>query len=153
MCQTNGGIRVDGSAEIKIKYLPGSPHLEQKEGSDWIDLYTYEDIYLPKGSFTIISLGVAMKIPDGYEAIIAPRSSTFKRWGILQTNSIGVIDNSYCGNDDIWGMPVYATFDIVIPKGTRLCQFRIQQKQPNVIFIDTDDLKTDSRGGFGSTGF
>lgn len=138
--------------QIKIKYLYGAPEIKQVDGSDWIDLYTYEDVSLAAGCFTMVSLGVAMEIPEGYEAIIAPRSSTFKHWGILQTNSIGVIDNSYCGNDDIWKMPIYATQAVSIPRGTRLCQFRIQKKQPLIGFNVVNDLKAESRGGFGSTG-
>ena len=93
-----------------------------------------------------------MKLPNGYEAHIAPRSSTFKRWGILQTNSVAVIDNSYCGDDDLWLYPVYATQPVVIPKGTRLCQFRIVEKQPKINFITVDKLGEENRGSFGSTG-
>ena len=93
-----------------------------------------------------------MKLPDGYEAHVAPRSSTFKRWGILQTNSVAVIDNSYCGDDDIWLYPVLATQAVVIPKGTRLCQFRIIEKQPKINFITVDSLGEENRGGFGTSG-
>jgi dUTP pyrophosphatase len=137
---------------IKIKYWPGSPELEKIEKGNWIDLYTYEDVTLQKGDFAIIPLGVAMKLPRGYEAIIASRSSTFKRWGVLQTNAIGVIDSEYCGNDDQWGYPAFATQAVMIPKGTRLCQFRIQESQPDIIFDAVDSLNDKSRGGFGSTG-
>lgn len=137
---------------IKIKYWPGSPELEKIEKGNWIDLYTYEDVTLQKGDFAIIPLGVAMKLPRGYEAIIASRSSTFKRWGVLQTNAIGVIDSEYCGNDDQWGYPAFATQAVTIPKGTRLCQFRIQESQPDIIFDAVDNLNDKSRGGFGSTG-
>ena len=93
-----------------------------------------------------------MQLPDGYEAIIAPRSSTFKKWGIIQANGIGIIDNSYCGDDDIWMMPVWSTREIHIPAGTRIAQFRIQKKQPVINFISVDSLGTKNRGGFGSTG-
>lgn len=137
---------------IQIKYLPDSPRLEKLEVGDWIDLYTYEDVVLFKGDSKIVSLGVCMKLPKGYEAIVAPRSSTFKRWGVIQTNGIGVIDNQFCGDDDIWGMPLYATRDVTIPKGTRLCQFRIQERQPDILFKEVDFLNDKSRGGFGSTG-
>ena len=140
------------SADIKIKYLPGSPQLEILDKGDWIDLYTYEDVSLKPGESARISLGVAMKLPDGYEAHVAPRSSTFKRWGILQTNSVAVIDNSYCGNDDIWLYPVLSTQAVVIPKGTRLCQFRIIEKQPKINFITVDSLGEENRGGFGISG-
>ena len=137
---------------ILIRYLPGSPNLEILEKGDWIDLYTYEDVSLKPGESARISLGVAMKLPDGYEAHVAPRSSTFKRWGILQTNSVAVIDNSYCGDDDIWLYPVLATQAVVIPKGTRLCQFRIIEKQPKINFITVDSLGEENRGGFGTSG-
>lgn len=144
---------VSGSfVKVQIQYLPGAAHLEKIEKGDWIDLYTYEDVTLSKGDFEIINLGVAMKLPEGCEAIVAPRSSTFKRYGVIQTNGIGVIDESYCGSDDLWGMPVYATQDVTIPKGTRLCQFRIQPKQPDILFQEVDSLSDESRGGFGSTG-
>lgn len=137
---------------IEIKYYPGSPELEKIKAGDWIDLYTYEDVALFAGDSTIIPLGVAMKLPKGYEAIVAPRSSTFKRWGVIQTNGVGVIDQLYCGNDDQWGMPVYATRNVTIPKGTRLCQFRIQKNQPDILFKEVDDLGNANRGGFGSSG-
>lgn len=137
---------------ILIRYLEGSPRLEQIDKGDWIDLYTYEDITLQEGERKYISLGVAMQLPEGYEAIMAPRSSTFKRWGILQTNSIGVIDSTYCGNDDIWMFPAYATRPVTIPAGTRICQFRIQPTQGKLHLIKTDKLDSKNRGGLGSTG-
>lgn len=138
---------------IDIRYWPGMPKLEQISKGNWIDLYTREELVLHAGDFGIAHLGVAMKLPKGYEAYIAPRSSTFKRWGIIQTNSVGIIDNSYCGNDDEWGMPFYATRDITIPKHTRLCQFRVQEAQPNnIILQEVEHLGNKNRGGFGSTG-
>lgn len=137
---------------IQIKYKEGSPHLSMTDKQDWCDLYTYEDVTLHAGDFKIVSLGISMKLPKGYEANIVARSSTFKRWGILQTNAFAVIDESYCGNDDDWGYPVYATRDVTIPKGTRLCQFRINKKQPSIVFEEVNDLKAPSRNGFGSTG-
>lgn len=137
---------------ILIRYLEGSPRLEQIDKGDWIDLYTYEDVTLQEGERKYISLGVAMQLPEGYEAIMAPRSSTFKRWGILQTNSIGVIDSTYCGNDDIWMFPAYATRPVTIPAGTRICQFRIQPTQGKLQLIKTDKLENGNRGGLGSTG-
>jgi dUTP pyrophosphatase len=93
-----------------------------------------------------------MELPRGYEAIVAPRSSTYKKYGLLQTNSIGVIDNSYNGDDDIWMMPVLAMREVWIPKGARLCQFRIQKKQPSIDFVEVESLGNNARGGFGSTG-
>jgi len=137
---------------IKVKYLAGAKPLEKIEQGDWIDLYTYEDEELYLGEHKYISLGVAMQLPLGYEAIVAPRSSTFKKWGLLQTNSIGVIDNSYCGDDDIWVFPAYATRNVKIPAGTRLCQFRIQECQPLIEFIPVDTLGNKNRGGFGTSG-
>lgn len=138
--------------DIRVKYWPGMPLLEQWDKGDWCDLYTREDVTLQPGDFKIIHLGVAMKLPEGYEAYLAPRSSTFKRWGVIQTNSVGVIDSSYCGNGDEWGMPVYATKAVTIPRGTRLCQFRIQKSQPKLNFIISTDLGETDRGGFGSSG-
>lgn len=140
------------TVNIKIHYLPGSPELEQTDWGSWIDLYVYEDITLKAGERKYISMGVAMQLPQGYEAILAPRSSTFKRYGLLQSNSIGVIDSSYNGDDDIWCMPVVATKDIYIPKGTRICQFRIQEEQPKIHFIPVSSLGNENRNGFGSSG-
>ncbi len=138
---------------IKIKYF-NKKHstITQVPGSDWIDLYTAEDEDLKAGDFKYIPLGVAMKIPDGMEAILTMRSSTYKKYGLIQTNAIGVIDNSYCGEDDEWKVPAKADRDIVIPADTRICQFRIQYKQPVVKFDNVDHLSSISRGGFGSTG-
>ena len=139
---------------ILIKYhndkLIKPENIEGK--SDWIDLRAAEDVVLKKGEFKIISLGVSMKLPDGYEAHLSPRSSTFKKWGIIQVHSVGVIDNSYSGDDDIWGLPVYATRDTEIHLNDRICQFRIMKKQDVLDFKETDHLSDNSRGGFGSTG-
>ncbi len=119
---------------------------------DWIDLRAAETVSLKQGDFRIISLGVSMKLPDGFEAHVVPRSSTFKNFGILQVNSCGVIDNSYSGTDDVWGMPVLAVRDTVIHKGDRIAQFRIIQRQPRLIFKPVESLDGPNRGGFGSTG-
>jgi len=137
---------------IDIKYLPNAHKLEQVEWGSWIDLYTYEEVSLKQGDQKYINLGISMKLPDGYEAIMAPRSSTFKNWGILQSNSIGVIDSTYCGDNDIWMFPAYATKSITIPAGTRICQFRIQQEQPTINFNKVESLGQKDRGGLGSTG-
>ena len=140
-------------AEIKIKYHNNSIVKIQKIAKgDWIDLRAAEKVELKAGEYGRVSLGISMQLPEGYEALIAPRSSTFKNWGILQPNSPGVVDNSYCGDDDIWQMPVYATRDTVIKENDRICQFRIQEKMPEVTFTEVDTLGNDSRGGFGSTG-
>jgi dUTP pyrophosphatase len=119
---------------------------------DWIDLRSAEHVVLLKGESRIISLGVSMILPDGYEAHVVPRSSTFKTWGIIQTNSMGVIDNSYSGTNDIWKFPCFATRDTEILFNDRICQFRIMQKMPGIRFIESDVLKDLDRGGFGSTG-
>lgn len=138
--------------EIKIRYHADILPLEKTEKGDWIDLRAAEDVELKAGDFKIISLGVSMKLPDGYEAVIIPRSSTFKHWGILQTNHFGLIDNSYCGDDDIWMFPALAFKDTVIHKNDRICQFRIQKKMEVVEFETVDKLDSVSRGGFGSSG-
>lgn len=139
--------------EIKIKYHNKDlDKVEKIAVGDWIDLRAAETVELKAGDFKIISLGVSMKLPTGYEAHIVPRSSTFKKWGILQTNHMGVIDNSYSGDNDIWGMPVYAMRDTEIKMNDRICQFRIVKKQPKVKFTEVDHLKGKDRGGFGSTG-
>lgn len=138
---------------IRIQYLDETiPRLEYIGGkSDWIDLRAAETVMLQKGEFRLIHLGVAMKLPEGFEAHIAPRSSTFKNWKILQTNSVGVIDSSYCGKDDWWKLPVYATEDVTIEKGSRIAQFRILENQPKINFVE-EALGEKNRGGFGSTG-
>ena len=137
---------------IDVKYLPGAHEIEQVDWGSWIDLYTYEDVTLRQGDQKYINLGIAMKLPDGYEAIMAPRSSTFKNWWILQSNSIGVNDSTYCGDNDIWMFPAYATKNIVIPAGTRICQFRIQEEQPEINFNSVETLGEKDRGGLGSSG-
>lgn len=145
---------IPASAErILIKYHADIEPLKYIDGkSDWIDLRAAEDVELKKGQFKLISLGVSMKLPEGYEAHIVPRSSTFKNFGIIQTNHEAIIDNSYCGNEDIWKYPVYALRDTVIHKNDRICQFRIMKNQPKIHFKEVDDLDGKSRGGFGSTG-
>lgn len=141
------------SKVIEIKYFDDEiEKIKKIDKGDWIDLRAAEEVELKAGEFKLISLGIGMKLPDGYEAHIAPRSSTFKTWGILQTNSVAVIDNSYCGENDIWKYPVYATKDVTIHKNDRICQFRIVKKQPSIEFIEVAHLEENSRGGFGSTG-
>ena len=120
--------------------------------SDWIDLRAAEGVELKRGDCKLISLGVSMELPKGYEAHIVPRSSTFKTWGIIQTNSIGIIDESYQSDSDIWRYPVYATRDTVIRKNDRICQFRIEKHQPTIEFEEVEHLEGNERGGFGSTG-
>ena len=128
----------------RLKYIDGK--------SDWIDLRAAEKIELKQGEFKLIPLGVAMQLPEGYEAHIVPRSSTYKNFGIIQTNHTGIVDESYCGPNDWWYMPAYALRDTVIEKNDRICQFRIQKHQPEVIFEEVDALTGKDRGGIGSTG-
>lgn len=141
------------SKTIDVQYRDDTIHkLEYIGGkSDWIDLRASEDYELKAGEFKLIDLGIAMKIPNGFEAHLVPRSSTFKNYGMLQTNSMGIIDNTYCGPNDYWKMPVYCTRDTRIIKGDRICQFRIVQNQPRLNFNETSLIGSD-RGGFGSTG-
>ncbi|WP_295250373.1 dUTP diphosphatase [Ruminococcus sp.] len=139
--------------QIKIKYHnPDLAKIEKIEVGDWIDLRAAENVKLSTGEFKLINLGISMKLPEGYEAHVVPRSSTFKTWGILQANSMGIIDNSYSGTNDIWRFPAYAIRDTEIKVNDRLCQFRIVKKQPQVEFIEVDKLDDTDRGGFGSTG-
>lgn len=119
---------------------------------DWIDLFTAEEVTMKPFDFKLISLGIAMKLPDGYEAIVVPRSSTYSKWKVIQANSCGVIDNAYCGNNDIWKFPAIALQETTIPKHTRICQFKIVQNQPNIQFSFVHELDEKDRGGFGSTG-
>lgn len=140
--------------EIKIKYHNKNiDKLKVTDKGDWIDLRAAETVSLKAGESTTISLGVSMKLPENYEAHIVPRSSTYETWGIIQTNGKGVIDNSYSGNNDIWGMPVKADRDTIIKENDRICQFRIMERQPKDLSLaETEDLGCEDRGGFGSTG-
>ena len=157
--------------KIKIKYHGGVEPIEKITVGDWIDLRAAEDVFIPINQFKLISLGISMKLPDGYEAHMLPRSSTFKTWGIIQTNHMGIIDNSYSGTNDIWKFPAYCLenrtpkikmdsengkqtlqFGTHIKKGDRICQFRIISKQPTVEFEVVEELDSVDRGGFGSTG-
>lgn len=138
---------------IKIKYHTNEiDKITKIAVGDWIDLRAAETVAMNKGDFKLISLGISMKLPEGYEAHVVPRSSTFKKWGVLQTNSTGIIDNSYSGTNDIWRFPALAMRDTVINKNDRICQFRIVKRQPTVEFEEVDTLDSVDRGGFGSTG-
>lgn len=149
------------SKSIKIKYFEGANKLKSIEKGDWIDLYANKEIFIPKGQRAMIPLGIAMELPKGYEAHIVPRSSTFKTWGIILVNSIGIIDNSYNGDNDQWHFPAYCLESrtivdgregTLIQKGDRICQFRIVENQPSIEFIEVESLGNEDRGGFGSTG-
>lgn len=138
---------------IKIKYFTDKiDKIEKISIGDWIDLRAAESFSLKQGEFALIPLGVGMILPKGFEAHVVPRSSTFKNYYIIQTNSIGIIDNSYCGNNDQWMMPVYATRNTVINMNDRICQFRIVKNQPKLKFKVVDILSNKDRNGFGSTG-
>ncbi len=139
--------------EIKIKYHDKDlGKIEKIPVGDWIDLHAAERVDMDVGDYKVISLGVSMKLPKGYEAHVLPRSSTFRRWGILMTNSMGIIDESYCGEHDVWGFPALAMKSTTIFKGDRICQFRIMKKMPEVKFVEVDYMDDEDRGGFGSTG-
>ena len=128
----------------KLAYIGGK--------SDWIDLRAAERVELKKGEFKLIPLGVALALPKGYEAHVVPRSSTFKTYGVIQANSMGIIDNSYCGPNDQWKFPALAVRDTVIEVNDRICQFRIMEHQPKIVFEETEKLDNKDRGGIGSTG-
>lgn len=146
--------------EIMVKYHnPDLTRITAYDKGDWIDLRSVEEVHMKAGEFRLISLGVSIKIPEMFEMWLAPRSSTFKKYGIIQPNSIGIIDNSYCGNNDIIKMPVYAVRDTVIPFNERIAQFRFIPRMKYTVkafrfgikFKEVDDLGTEDRGGFGSS--
>lgn len=137
---------------ITVQYLDDTvTRLSANEKGDWIDLYAAETVEMKKGDFKLIHLGVAMRLPEGYEAHIVPRSSTYKKWGIIQANHMGVVDNSYSGPNDWWKMTALAMRDTVIEKGDKICQFRIMKRQPSLTFTE-GKMEGADRGGFGSTG-
>ena len=138
--------------KIKIKYFTDIDKIESIEIGNWIDLRAADDVVLERNKFQLIPLGVAMELPQGYEAHVVPRSSSFKNWGILQTNGMGVIDCSYNGDNDQWFMPVYPTRDITISKNERICQFRVVESMSPVEFVEVGELGNKDRGGHGSTG-
>lgn len=128
----------------KLRFIGGK--------SDWIDLRAAERVEMKKGDWKLIKLGISVELPEGYEAHVVPRSSTFRTWGLLQTNSCGVIDHSYCATEDEWMVPMLATRDTVVEINDRICQFRIMKNQPEIEFLEVSELTSESRGGFGSTG-
>ena len=147
--------------KIKIKYFDNAKELNIIEKGNWCDLYANKDMFIPEGEKMMIPLGVAMQLPEGYEAYVVPRSSTFKTWGIIQTNHIGIIDNSYCGDNDQWFYPAYCLepknfidnqYGTLIRKGDKIAQFRIIEVQPKLEFEKVELLGNKDRGGFGSTG-
>ncbi len=137
-------IRYHSNEIEKLTYIDGK--------SDWIDLRSAEHVKLKKGDVHYIDLGISLQLPKGYEAVLVPRSSTFKNFGIIQVNNVGVIDETYCGDGDVWKMPVLAVRDTEIFVNDRICQFRIQKHQPKIVFEEVESLGNQERGGFGSTG-
>ena len=139
---------------IRIKYLNDKiEKLRYIDGkSDWIDLRAAEEVTFKAGEFKLVPLGVAIELPQGYEAHVVPRSSTFKNFGLIQTNSMGIIDETYCGDSDWWFVPMLAMRDTVIYENDRICQFRIMSHQPQIEFVEVSKLDNKDRGGFGSTG-
>ena len=139
---------------IKVKYFTDKiEKLRYIDGkSDWIDLRAAEEICLKKGEFRLIPLGLAIELPKGYEAHVVPRSSTYKNFGLIQTNHMGVIDESYCGDGDQWYVPMLAVRDTEIHINDRICQFRIMEHQPPLVFEEFDHVEGADRGGFGSSG-
>lgn len=139
--------------QIKIKYFNDKLEKIKKISiGDWVDLRSSETVSLKKGEYKLIPLGVAMQLPEGYEAYIVPRSSTYKNFKVIQTNHHAVIDESYCGDNDQWYYPVYALEDTTIELNDRICQFRIQEKMPKIEFVEVDFLGNKDRGGIGGTG-
>lgn len=136
---------------IRIRYLRDIQKIERFNVGDWIDLRAAEDVSMNAGEFKMIPLGIAMELPSGYEALVASRSSTFKR-GIMMANGIGIIDESYNGDGDEWHFPAFAVKDATIHKNERICQFRIIQHQPMIHLMEVDHLGNEDRGGIGSTG-
>jgi dUTP pyrophosphatase len=137
---------------IKIKYLRDIEKVNRIACGDWIDLRAAEDVTMKAGEYKMIPLGIAMELPVGYEALVAPRSSTFRKYGVLLANSIGIIDESYKGDNDEWNFRAYAERDTFIPKNERICQFRIIEHQPSLSIVEVDTLGNPDRGGIGSTG-
>lgn len=148
---TSGYLNVKPLFKVRVKCHSENVVLKKISQGDWIDLCVVDRHVLSSGEYKLLSFGFSMQLPNGYEAHVIPRSSTFKKFGILQANSMGLIDNSYCGDNDIWMFPAYATKDTIIEVGERIAQFRIVEKQPDIEFEFVDSLGNDDRGGFGST--
>ena len=140
--------------EIEIRYLSDRIEpLRYIDGkSDWIDLRAAEDLEMKAGEFRLIPLGIAVRLPEGYEAYVVARSSLYRNYGIIQANSFGIVDESYCGDNDEWFFPALAMRDTVIHANDRICQFRIMKHQPPVEFVVREHLSETDRGGFGTTG-
>lgn len=150
---------------IRVKYFEGATRLKKIKKGNWIDVYANKDVFVKVGERAMIPLGFALELPQGWEAHLAPRSSTFKTWGIIQTNSLGVVDDTYIGDNDQWHMPVYClqgknkeVLDGVEQNGTwvrqgdKIGQFRIMEVMPEIEFKEVESFGNADRGGFGSTG-
>lgn len=151
--------------KLRIKYLENATKMERIAKGNWIDVYAYQDTFIPQGERAMINLGFALELPKGWEGHLAPRSSTFKTWGIIQTNHVGVVDDTYIGDNDVWHMPVYCLqgkeIEVVdgiesngvwIRKGDKIGQFRIMEVMPELEFEEVESFGNKDRNGFGSTG-
>lgn len=157
----NGELNIMKKLEMKIRYFEGATKLEKIQKGNWIDVYANKDVFVPEGDRAMIPLGFALELPKGWEGHLAPRSSTFKTWGLIQTNHVGVVDDTYVGNDDQWHMPVFCLQgkDIKggiykgtwVKKGDKLGQFRVMEVMPEIEFVEVEELTNENRGGFGTT--
>ena len=151
--------------KMKIKYFDDAIRLKRISKGNWIDVYANKDMFIALNDRAMIPLGFALELPSGWEAHLAPRSSTFKTWGIIQTNSVGVVDDTYIGDNDQWHMPVYCLegkgTELIdgeeikgtwIRKGDKIAQFRIMEVMPEIEFDEVESFGNSDRGGFGSTG-
>lgn len=150
--------------KMRIKYFDGAKKLEKINKGNWIDVYANDDIFVSVGERAMIPLGFALELPKGWEGHLVPRSSTFKTWGIIQTNHVGVVDDTYIGDNDQWHMPVYCLQNkekivfqgdeggVWINKGDKIGQFRIMEVMPDIEFEEVDSFGNEDRGGFGTTG-
>ncbi len=151
MSELSARAKDEQGSAMKVRINTHGNPLPERHG-EWVDLSTAEEAHMRKGEVCMIDLGVSMQLPDGYYAIMAPRSSTCKRWGLLQANSIGIFESDFCGDGDIWKFPAYAIRDTDVPKGARICQFQVLKKAPGITFQPVDSLGNTNRGGWGSTG-
>ena len=143
--------------KLRVKYLQDATRMNKITKGNWIDVYAYQDTFVPEGERAMINLGFALELPKGWEGHLAPRSSTFKTWGVIQTNSVGVVDDTYIGDNDIWHMPVYCLQakdenGTWIKKGDKIGQFRIMEVMPEIQFDEVESFGNCDRGGFGTTG-
>lgn len=151
--------------KIRIKYYDGATKLKKITKGNWIDVYANTDIFIEEGNRAMIPLGFALELPNGWEGHLAPRSSTFKTWGVIQTNSVGVVDDTYIGDNDQWHMPIFCLQGketlkedgiekrgTWIKKGDKIGQFRIMEVMPTIEFEEVESFGNEDRGGFGSTG-